>query len=515
LQFESDRSITQLSPFQFTWDYTDPFEEMVDWNQTFSGFRARFQDMVHSLFRKVRSHRESIARRAEELQKAGKSTMDLDWEDPLAAFKAAFRQLLAPKELVDVDVNKQTLEFRNGEGLEALPITSLSSGEREVVNIVFDFLLRNPEDCVVIFDEPELHLHPELSYKLLQTLKTVGSRNQFIFCTHSPDIVTGSLDQSVIFVAPPAVTRPNQAWRVSEDDETHEALKLLGQSVGIVSLGKRLVLIEGTSGSLDKQTYGSILRGRFPDLVLVPAGGKGLISSFAVLIDQVLDKSIWGIDFFMLCDRDAVPAVATANQLQTKSNGRLRVLPRYHLENFFLDGSVLSKVFEPFEPEASPLRDKNVIDAKLREIAKGLIPYATALTVSAHFRTAVGNVDLMGKPRPGLSVDELADAMRQKANDESKRASVALNPDAVAEMVGGVHGMLVRAVDSDTEEWKTIIPGKQVFNIFARHAQIQPGRLKQAYIVEGLKVGPSPFAPIIDIFNSFNAASSISGSSVD
>jgi len=33
------------------------------------------------------------------------------------------------------------------------PVSSLSSGEREVVNVVFDFLLRSPHDCVVIFDE--------------------------------------------------------------------------------------------------------------------------------------------------------------------------------------------------------------------------------------------------------------------------------------------------------------------------------------------------------------------------
>lgn len=42
------------------------------------------------------------------------------------------------------------------------------------MNVVFDFLLRNPSDCIVLFDEPELHLHPELSYKLLQTLRTAG-----------------------------------------------------------------------------------------------------------------------------------------------------------------------------------------------------------------------------------------------------------------------------------------------------------------------------------------------------
>ena len=38
-------------------------------------------------------------------------------------------------------------------------------------------VLGGPSDCIVIFDEPELHLHPELSYKLIQTLRSVGKRN--------------------------------------------------------------------------------------------------------------------------------------------------------------------------------------------------------------------------------------------------------------------------------------------------------------------------------------------------
>ena len=105
-----------------------------------------------------------------------------------------------------------------------------------MVNIVFDFILRSPSDCIVIFDEPELHLHPELSYKLIQTLKSAGQRNQFIFCTHSADIISASLDNSVVFITPPRADLSNQAVVVREDDETHQALKLIGQSIGIVAL---------------------------------------------------------------------------------------------------------------------------------------------------------------------------------------------------------------------------------------------------------------------------------------
>jgi energy-coupling factor transporter ATP-binding protein EcfA2 len=145
---------------------------------------------------------------------------------------------------------------------------------------VFDFILRNPSDCVVLFDEPELHLHPELSYKLLQTLSSIGKNNQFIFCTHSPEIITASLENSVVFLTSKKEDNSNQALIVNRDDETHHALNLLGQSIGIISLGKRILIIEGDEASLDKQTYGAILKNEFPDLILVPVGGKSSIKSF-------------------------------------------------------------------------------------------------------------------------------------------------------------------------------------------------------------------------------------------
>ena len=95
--------------------------------------------------------------------------MQLDFPDPLAIFKKAFSRLLPGKELVDLDEQTQNIQYRTARA-GPLPLMSLSSVEREVVGIVFDFLLRDPADSVIVFDEPELHLHPELSYRLLHTL---------------------------------------------------------------------------------------------------------------------------------------------------------------------------------------------------------------------------------------------------------------------------------------------------------------------------------------------------------
>lgn len=270
LQFDSDRTIRNVKRYNFRWDVGDPDNETFGWNQTFRPLSVRFEDTLHSIFRKVQERRNRIARTAEDLIADGQKSMALDFDDPFQPFKEAFKQLLGPKRLVDPDARLQTLQYEH-EG-STYAFDTLSAGEQEVVNVVFDFLLRRPSDCVIFFDEPELHLHPELSYKLLQALQNVSRRNQFILCTHSPDIITASLDQSVVFIGPERQDNGNQALPVAHDDDTNEALKLLGQSVGIIALGKRLVLIEGHSASLDKQIYGLLIGAQFPELALVPSG---------------------------------------------------------------------------------------------------------------------------------------------------------------------------------------------------------------------------------------------------
>lgn len=502
VQIESDRSMIQIHPYGFSWDTSDPWKETIGWDQGFSELRSRFQDTLHSIFRKMRSHREAIALQAEQLRSQGAATMNLDWPDPLAPFKRAFSQLLAPKELVDVDLQQQALLYR--EGSQTFPTSQLSSGEREVLQIVFDFILRNPEDCVVFFDEPELHLHPELSYKLLQTLRNVGPRNQFIFSTHSPDIITASLDQSVIFIGPSTTPPKNQAIPVREHDETNEALRLLGQSVGIIALGKRLVLIEGTAGSLDKQVYGSILKNRYPDLVLVPSGGRGHITSFHTVISSVLEKAMWGVDFFMLCDRDALPGTVEPSTMETESKGRLRFLPRYHLENYFLDATILAQVFAGMEPEGSWLRDPHKIDLKLKEIATDMVPYATALIVTARIRQLAGNVDIMPKALQKKTTDELCQLLEAKITSERVRLENALNAADVTRLTGNVATEIAEKLADPNGEWKSIIPGRQVLNSFASAANLNVARLKPLYIQEAERAKTSPFAEIIEIFGTFS-----------
>lgn len=73
----------------------------------------------------------------------------------------------------------------------------LSSGEKQIVILLTQALLKQEQPVVYLADEPELSLHVTWQEKLLDSLLTLGGRTQIIIATHSPDIV-GKYTKNVI-----------------------------------------------------------------------------------------------------------------------------------------------------------------------------------------------------------------------------------------------------------------------------------------------------------------------------
>jgi hypothetical protein len=318
-------------------------------------------------------------------------------------------------------------------------------------------------------------------------------------------VITASLDQSVLFLSPELGeedTPTNQAIAVSESDQTNQALRLLGQSIGIVALGKRIVLIEGAESSLDKQTYGSIIGAHHPELVLVPAGGRDAIESFEHIYESVLQKTIWGVEFFMLCDRDSRPA-ASKTVDEAMAERRLAVLGRYHVENYFLDEEIWAEVFATMEPTGSWLRDPVQIRAALREEAGGLVSYAAALEASHLLRQRVGNIDAMPKACHGKNLDEVSSLILDRSAEETVRIQAVLAPETVEETIKAVFTNLSKALETDDESWKVDVPGKQLVAKFASRTKLSPARAKSMYLTAAAASGRAPFEEIEKIFERF------------
>lgn len=82
-----------------------------------------------------------------------------------------------------------------GDAAAAISSEMLSAGEKQMLS----FICYNAfyKDAVIFIDEPELSLHVDWQRKLYQILSDQGSRNQFIFATHSPFIYGKYPDKEV------------------------------------------------------------------------------------------------------------------------------------------------------------------------------------------------------------------------------------------------------------------------------------------------------------------------------
>lgn len=430
--FDSLRQFAQIQPLRWDWNFADPTAEEIGWDLLFNPFTQRFQDTIHAIYRMLGHHRAEIARRAIELQNSGHATMPLDFPDPLNRFREAFSLLLSPKTLADIDITNPQIRYQlDG---QILGIETLSSGEKEAFNIVFDLLVRQPQDCIVLFDEPELHLHPELSFRLLKTLQVIGSRNQFVLFTHSSDIISSAMENSIIFVAPKPPGE-NQAVAVRSSDDTVTALRQLGQSLGVISLGRRIVLIEGAETSIDRDTYGAIVQDRYPGLVLAPSGSRSTILSFNQLLDDVLNKTVWGIEFFMLADRDNSLLPAYLGDLETRSQGRLRFLPRLHVENYFLDEHTIALSFADLVPAADWRRDPSIVRTRLLDIARHAIPVAVNQWISTQLRSLIGEVDVAAREVAEADLQDLLAKVNDTTSNEAHRIRSYLEPRVITQQI--------------------------------------------------------------------------------
>jgi energy-coupling factor transporter ATP-binding protein EcfA2 len=73
----------------------------------------------------------------------------------------------------------------------------LSSGEKQLVILLVQALLRADRPVVYVVDEPELSLHIEWQAKLLKAIVELAGRAQLIVATHAPEILDGFRDRVV------------------------------------------------------------------------------------------------------------------------------------------------------------------------------------------------------------------------------------------------------------------------------------------------------------------------------
>jgi predicted ATP-dependent endonuclease of OLD family len=117
----------------------------------------------------------------------------------LRLFEESFNKFVAPKSLRVIPTETKTrrgpriqLTDKHSEVLEVL-----SSGERQVLTMLFCATHMSPADGTMLIDEPEISLHIDWQRIIVAEIMAQAGNRQIIVCTHAPEVVAEHRDALV------------------------------------------------------------------------------------------------------------------------------------------------------------------------------------------------------------------------------------------------------------------------------------------------------------------------------
>ena len=269
--------------------------------------------------------------------------------------------------LGNLSAGKGEFYFKKGNTTD-FPYANLSSGEKEVIDIVIDLVVKSKEytETVYCIDEPELHLNTAIQRKLLVEINRLIPDNcQLWVATHSIGFIRAlqnelkdncqilDFSEKNYFTGThtirPIVPNRRNWMRIFEI--------ALDDLIDLVA-PKRIVYCEGRADSgpnkiergLDAQVYENIFSAAFPDTVFVSSGGNTEPDQRSDIAIDILGKVFKGLEIWVLKDRDIAsgkPLDESGRQTYLNNNeSHHRVLKRWELENYLFDKEILLKYCE-------------------------------------------------------------------------------------------------------------------------------------------------------------------------
>ncbi len=99
--------------------------------------------------------------------------------------------------LIDLESEELIFESANGQRIK---FEDLSNGEQNLYFRAIYLSTLNPQNSIIMIDEPEDSLHPTWQQKVMQLYQNIGENNQVIVATHSPHIIGSSKAEEVFLL---------------------------------------------------------------------------------------------------------------------------------------------------------------------------------------------------------------------------------------------------------------------------------------------------------------------------
>lgn len=501
VQIDSNRNIQTINYQQVNWFGADPDEQETPYNWGYQDFTNRWQEFMNYIHQKYAARDKILADEVKKNPNRRGEEIIQNNPDPLAKYKSIFSKLLPGKELQDINpASPKEFQYKDTTG-NILSFNSLSSGEQEVIKVIFDVARKDIKHSVIIVDEPELHLHPTLTFKLIETLKAIGDHtNQFIFLTHSADLISTYYSTGNVYFIDAVQSGTNQAHKLSDLNHSHkELVQLIGENLGLFAVGKKLVFVEGENSSIDRLTYHAIAQKHLPEARIISVGSVdnlGTLNSF----EEQIRNSIFGIDLYMVRDRDGL----SDDQINTiEANGRIKCLQKRHIENYFLDPKILFKVAEKlYLTSITPTITESFIETEIKRIASESLKYSLLQNIKEYLGINHSFQIPTVRSLETKSLDDIENEMVASVHSSISKLSTDLSQDNLRQWITSKKTSLQASLQGDG--WKDEFHGKIIFSKLCSDVlKDDVVKIRQAYVDIALEESPEVFQDIIEIFNLF------------
>lgn len=157
--------------------------------------------------------------------------------------------------------------------------SEMSDGERAIFYILGQVLSAN-ENTVLIFDEPELHIHKSIIANLWDKIEELRSDCAFLIITHDIEFASTRVAEKYVI----RNYYSNPAWDIAKVPNSNFDEQTITMILGS---RKPILFVEGTNNSLDIATY----RACYPAWTIIPKGSCQAViqavSSFNHLAEEM------------------------------------------------------------------------------------------------------------------------------------------------------------------------------------------------------------------------------------
>lgn len=243
-------------------------------------------------------------------------------------------------------------------------ISTLSEGLRSIYALSLLETYAEDENtipCIIMMEDPEIFLHPQLQKVASEILYRLSKKNQVIFSTHSPNMIFNFSQKQIKQV----ILNESYYTTIKEDNDIDEILDDLGYTANDLMNVSFVFIVEGKQDSqrlplLLEKYYSEIYDedGKLQRISIIPTNSCTNIKTYANL--KYINKLYLKNQFLMIRDSDGKNPKHLVKQLcsyyeqraKEELEGNLpRVTPKnvlilkyYSFENYFLDPKIMAKI---------------------------------------------------------------------------------------------------------------------------------------------------------------------------